>query len=262
MPGNSRARKASVTTAIEAYSTRESSSAAPGTTPSSSRPVGTGRCGEHDRVGVQDLGVGGSTLPRAPSRRRRPGPARAPWRPCGPASPAESATGLREPADPAAQPREHGGWPRGTSRTAAPAAPAACIIDRSRSSRATTCGTVARAESSRAWPAYTPPSRGSTSRSTTSRPKRSSTSQPTLTSWPSSRVAGSTASRATRASPARESTPLSASAWVSVGHAHQRARHRPELAARPEVRGRRRGVDEPVAEPGRPAPARPPRAGG
>ena len=78
----------------------------------------------------------------------------------------------------------------------------------------TSCGTVARAESRRAWPAYTPPSSGSTSRSSTSSPSRLATRSPTERS-PSTGTPGCSAS--TRASPASERTPDSRSSRRSTG---------------------------------------------
>ena len=86
------------------------------------------------------------------------------------------------------------------------ASAAARISERSRSSSATTWGTAARAEISRACPAYTPPRSGSTRRSTTSRPSRSSTRLPMLMSASPSSVGGSRGSSAARIRPALEST--------------------------------------------------------
>ena len=91
---------------------------------------------------------------------------------------------------------------------------AARTSDGSRSSSATTCGTVARADSERAWPAYTPPSSGSTSRSTTSSPSRSATNAATETS---SSGAGAVTSARARARPSSESTPVRASSSRSAG---------------------------------------------
>ena len=78
----------------------------------------------------------------------------------------------------------------------------------------TSCGTVARAESRRAWPAYTPPSSGSTSRSTTSSPSRLATRSPTERS---SSTAMPARSASTRASPSSERTPDSRSSRRSTG---------------------------------------------
>ena len=152
-----------------------------------------------------------------------------------------SASRRHSPADarrtPAERPSDGGGV----------AAAAARVSERSRSSSATSWGTAARAEISRAWPAYTPPSRGSTSRSTTSLPSRSSTRSPTLMSRSPSSVGGSTVSSAARATPLAEITP--SSARRSSGHAHQRARHRDQAAAGPQVRRDRGRVHQVVAEP-------------
>ena len=79
---------------------------------------------------------------------------------------------------------------------------------------ATTCGAVARADSVDAWPAYTPPSIGSASRSTTSCPSREPSSSATDTS---SSPSGSTVSFRARARPSSESTPVVASASRSRG---------------------------------------------
>src|SRR5450432_4279485 len=78
------------------------------------------------------------------------------------------------------------------------------------------CGMVARSDSSSARPAYTPPSSGSTSRSTTSPPRRAPTYALTDTSSPTS-VAGSTRSRAARTTPTRDTTPHAASPRTSTG---------------------------------------------
>ena len=91
---------------------------------------------------------------------------------------------------------------------------AARTSDGSRSSSATTCGTVARTDSARACPAYTPPSSGSTSRSTTSSPSRSATNAATETS---SSGAGAVTSARARAMPPSESTPVRASSSRSAG---------------------------------------------
>ncbi len=104
--GKSRARKASVTIAIEAYSIRASSSAASGTTSASSRPVARGRGGEHHRVGVQHLGVPGRAdheVPAAVGRARQVAHG-------GAGAHVEARRGddgLRQPADAADQAREH-----------------------------------------------------------------------------------------------------------------------------------------------------------
>ena len=109
------------------------------------------------------------------------------------------------------------------------------------SARVTSCGTVARAESSRACPAYTPPSSGSTSRSVTSAPNLASTRSPTETS-PSTGAGGGTSRQ--RASPSGESTPEASSRGRSSGHAHQRARQRAQRVARPDPgRGEPRVLD-------------------
>ena len=161
--GRSRARKASVTTAIEAYSIRASSSAASGATPAE-QPRGRAR-----------------RAWRPPPR--RPRPARAsrvgPTTRCHPPSaararsrtvtPVRTSTAAPRPRprqlpDPADQPGEHRVRREADERAGRGAARLASWTA-SRSSSATTWGTAARAEISRACPAYTPPSSGSTSRS-------------------------------------------------------------------------------------------------
>jgi len=74
-------------------------------------------------------------------------------------------------------------------------------------------GVAARAEMCRARPAYTPPRRGSTSRSVTSSPKRAATRSPTVTSSSGHTSTGAWA----RARPAEVSTPEAANAVRSVG---------------------------------------------
>ena len=86
---------------------------------------------------------------------------------------------------------------------------AACSSRLPRRAMASSWGTAAAAEMCRAWPAYTPPRRGSTSRSTTSSPSRAATRSPTETSSPTS--PSPSVSAAARASPSRLSTPLAAS---------------------------------------------------
>ncbi len=212
MVGNSRRRKAMVMIAIEAYSTWASSSAASGATSLSNRAVAAAGVARTTASACTSWGSCAD-----PTTRFQPPPDR--W------ARSRTVASVRTSA-PAWSTTACGSWPRppaspaktGTSEGADDvAAAAARSIDLSRSSSATTWGTVARAESWRACPAYTPPSRGSTRRSTTSLPKRSSISQPTLTSLSPIRVAGSTASRAARARPALEITPLSASALASTG---------------------------------------------
>ena len=80
-----------------------------------------------------------------------------------------------------------------------------------RSAKPTSCGTVARADSSRACPAYTPPSSGSTSRSVTSLPNRRETRSPTEMS-PSIRSGPRDSSSRALASPGGDSTP-EADSW-------------------------------------------------
>ena len=83
-----------------------------------------------------------------------------------------------------------------------------------RRAMASSWGTAAAVEMRRALPAYTPPSRGSTRRSTTSSPSRSATRSPTETS----RVgAAPTRSTLARARPASERTPLAARSSRSNG---------------------------------------------
>ncbi len=146
--GKSRVRKARVTTAIEAYSIRASSSAASGTTSASSRLVAAAgvasttasacstsasRVGADDEVPAALGGAGqvahGGTGAHVEARRRD-----------------DRLRQLADAADEPGEDRHVGGRPAGPGA-------AAFIIDRSRSSRATTCGTAARAEISRACPA-------------------------------------------------------------------------------------------------------------
>ena len=81
-------------------------------------------------------------------------------------TPPASASALRQPPEAADEPGEH----RRVATPAAAAAAAASSEPCSRSS-ATTWGMAARADRFDAWPAYTPPSSGSASRSTTSWPE-------------------------------------------------------------------------------------------
>src|SRR6478609_4001517 len=106
--------------------------------------------------------------------------------------------------------------PAKTGRSYVVGALAPCSSTEPRPAYATSCGTAARAEISRALPAYTPPSSGSTSRSVTSGPNRRSTRAPTETS-PTRRSGGSLVSRRTRANPSGESTPDAASWSRSSG---------------------------------------------
>ena len=80
----------------------------------------------------------------------------------------------------------------------------------------TSWGVAARAESRRAWPAYTPPRSGSTRRSTTSSPNRPATRSPTEMS-PSSSSGGSVGSSRTRARPPSERTPERSRSSTSSG---------------------------------------------
>lgn len=115
-----------------------------------------------------------------------------------------------------------------------------------RSSRGS-CGIVAARDSSSARPAYTPPSRGSTSRSTTARPTRCATHLPTETSSPGG-APGRIRSAATRATSAAVRTPCSAPALlgtpmtvpVGIGRNAPRA-HTPAV----EVRGETSSSDRP-----------------
>ena len=169
--GNPRAGNASVTIAIEAYSIRASSGPRSGATSLSSRAVARAGVASTTASAWTTSGRGWSR-PRGSSRRRaagqvadrRAGAHRAPRTPRS-SAPASRPTPPRSPAKTGASAASAGGS----------AAAAARVSDRSRSSSATSCGTAARAEISRACPAYTPPSSGSTSRSTTSLPSRSST---------------------------------------------------------------------------------------
>ena len=111
------------------------------------------------------------------------------------------------------------GHPR-SRRTPEPRCAASTLAAAASTSRpllhATSCGTVARAERLRAWPAYTPPSSGSTSRSTTSSPSRVATSSPTETSSPSA-TGWPLVSWRSRSTPASLSTPDAATWSRSAG---------------------------------------------
>ena len=140
---------------------------------------------------AKPVGVRRSPRTGASVRTSRPSARAAGNRPRPPAIPANTGPGEAEPA------RGRGGDQR------------ASPLQR------TSWGTVARADSSRAWPAYTPPSRGSTSRSTTSSPSRVATSSPTDTSSPSARGRPGVSWRS-RSRPASDSTPEAATC-VDVG---------------------------------------------
>ena len=112
-------------------------------------------------------------------------------------------------------------------------------------------GTVACRDSRSARPAYTPPSSGSTSRSTTSGPNRSETSRPTaMSSVIGANSASSSA--AIRANVVSENRPAARAALEIAGHSHHRpGRDRTQPARRPDPRraGQRRHAS--VPEPGR-----------
>ena len=171
------------------------SSAASGADVAEQPGARAGRGGQHDRVGPDHLGVAGRADDEVPAATRAGARGRGRSRRCAPIPRLRRRPGRGPPA---AGPPRHGGRRRRGSpsrgRAGGLAAAAARDRERSCSSSATSWGTAARAEISRACPAYTPPSSGSTSRSTTSLPRRSSTRSPTLTSRSPSSVAGSTAS--------------------------------------------------------------------
>ena len=101
---------------------------------------------------------------------------------------------------------------------------------------ASSWGTAAAAEMRRAWPAYTPPSSGSTSRSTTSSPSRAADQVADRD------VVGHLGRGLRRgAGEAVGAEHAARRELVEVeGHAHQRARQRPQRTARPDPRRRRR----------------------
>ena len=233
--GRSRARNARVTIAIEAYSIRASSRAA-----SAPRRRAAGAVGR--------AGVARTTASACSTSASRVGPddelpaasvARARSRTVAPVRTSSAGRGER-PRRAAGRRRRRA--PRRPGRRTSPCH--AALVGRcphqSRPVRGRAAprawGTAARAEISRAWPAYTPPSSGSTSRSTTSRPSRSSTSQPTLTSCPSSagrreharpaaaraRPGGATARRCRPARRASAGPPSACAASAAVAPRDQR----------------------------------------
>ena len=244
--GMSRARKASVTIAIEAYSIPASSGPAPGATSASSRPVGA--------AGVASTTASASTISASAGRADHEVPAavgpraraRARSRRCARREPACVDERAGQPAEPADEPGEDGYVGRGGPAAAAAAASATCPgraarrpagRRRARTSRGRDRRRRRRAAARRAGPR-------------TSLPKRCSTSQPTLTSWSSSlgrrqrRLHGGPGQR--RRGRARRL----ASCLVVGRHAHERRRHRAHPAARPQPRRDGRRVHDPVTEPG------------
>ena len=106
---------------------------------------------------------------------------------------------------------------------------------------ATSCGTVARADSRRAWPAYTPPSSGSTSRSTTSSPSLVATSSPTEMS--SSSASGRPGDSCAEPLEPGVAQHTGGGDLLDVrGHPHHRSRQRPQLAPGPDRGGGGGGV--------------------
>ena len=105
---------------------------------------------------------------------------------------------------------------------------------------ASSWGTVAAAEIWRARPAYTPPSSGSTSRSTTSSPSRAATRSPTEMSSST----GGDDLRAGAGQPVGRQHAGRGQLVEVERHAHQRPRQRPQRTARPDARRRRRRVHD------------------
>ena len=116
----------------------------------------------------------------------------------------------REPAQATRDSGEH------RAPVAASTVAAAASTSHDRCSTPPAAASVARAERLRAWPAYTPPSSGSTSRSTTSSPSRVATSSPTETSSPSA-TGWPLVSWRSRSTPASLSTPDAATWSRSAG---------------------------------------------
>ena len=219
--GKSRGGKASVTIAIEAYSIRASSSGR------ARRDVAE-QPGGRRRAGVASTTASACTTSGVAGRADDEVPAAV-----GPAARSRTVAPVRTVAPPAAAsaagsrptpPRSPAKTGRGR-RPGRQCAAAARVRERSRSSSATSCGTAARAEISRAWPAYTPPSSGSTSRSTTSLPRRSSTRSPTLTSVAAELGRRQDGVQARPGQPLAESTPSRRAARGRPAHP-SRARHR------------------------------------
>ena len=261
---NAAAGKARVTSAIDAYShLRRARTAAGGHVRAQQPRGGGGRDGEDDRVG-QDL-------LRRPGRADRPAASRsacgrssrtvAPVRISAPDDAAATAAGSR-PTPPRGAPNTGAVLPGGVGgRPAGARGGEQRALLAARAARA--AARVASRDSSSARPAYTPPSSGSTSRSTTARPSRAATNRPTETSSPI-RVRGQPAvERDPGRAPAGEQPAGGQRAQVA-GDAHHGRRRQRRAGRRGSRRRRvvRGGVLEVVAEADRPAPGRPPRAGG
>ena len=226
-PPTSSSRTARVTMAIEAYSTATSSAAAAGATSGSSRDVGA--------AGVASTTRSVSTVSGAraePKVRRKPDPDRASSR---------TGASVRTPI-PRSSASRRGSRPSppsipantGSADAGGTAAAAASSEPCSRSSE-TTGGTAANDERLLACPAYTPPSSGSASRSTTSGPRREPRNSATETSaspsgWPSRLVAGALETVVGQHAGRGQAVQVQR-------NAEQRPRQRAERAARPHLRG-------------------------
>ena len=167
-----------------------------------------------------------------PRSRPRCGPARAPSRRCARRRSRPARLGQPGHARRAARRRPGTSLARQLGAEQRPA----------RRQRRPAAGTVARAESRRAWPAYTPPSSGSTSRSTTSSPSR-------LADQVADRdVVVDRRRRAARPrpgpAPSSDRTPDARSSSQVERHAHHRARQRPQRAAGPDPRRLHRRVHD------------------
>ena len=129
---------------------------------------------------------------------------------------AAATAGGSVPRPPVSVVKTGGGAAGGPGRGGGSSEAAAAASDAWRRDASASPGRVASKDSSSDRPAYTPPSSGLTSRSTTSWPNRADTKLATGTSA-SRAVAGSSGSRLARASPAADSTPLRPSAARSPG---------------------------------------------
>ncbi len=210
-----------VTRAMDAYSTADSSVAAAGASVASSRAAaGAGAA----RTTASASSAAGPSPPsrttRQPSAVRRSSRTGVFVRMSPPAARTASATAPGSVPTPPSMPMKtgDGAWPGSAARAAVrawmPLTPS--ISERSARAASKSWGTAARIEMRYASPAYTPPSSGSTSRSTTSRPSRAATYSPTATSAPAS-VRSSVSSSAIRAMPSGEITPEAASRPRSPG---------------------------------------------
>ena len=189
------------------------------------------RDGEDDGRHVVRGLVGAPTRPSAatPTRRARgraPSSASGRWRrwPRPPPAPG---------GEPTARARRTPAAGSGPGRAAGP--PPRRAATSRRPTRAKSSGSAASNEIWSAWPAYTPPSSGSTSRSTTSRPSRDATYVPSATSLVSA-VAGSRWSSGTRSRAGQRQHLRRGQRLQVAGDPHDRpARERTQGAARPDV---------------------------